>query len=344
MWKRLRLVSAIATIAATYLLPGGALGADETQPAATSSPQTRAVMTGEQVVRILDETVDWYRTLGAQQQSATQPSDLLILYANRQTADKVGHPRVRDRPSQRGAAEQRSGGGTEGGCESDGLAAGAAAGATATGRAAREMQAEIATSAQVATGAASKRAELQTTAPGAAERARPRERAPQSLGTMSQFAYQSDANGSGASALKEHIDAIAASIPSSRARRTAAAAAQLPRRRRRGAKHIRLARWAPLVRTAARRLGIWDLAANVLRLSDKIRTIDSVDRRTAALQDTFTQIRTPPLEQINGLSARGDALAQQADLRARLDSEERARSVRHAGVALQADRFDSSSR
>ena len=46
-------------------------------------------MTGDQVVQILDETVDWYRTLGAQQQAATQPSDLLILYANRQTADKV---------------------------------------------------------------------------------------------------------------------------------------------------------------------------------------------------------------------------------------------------------------
>ena len=46
-------------------------------------------MTGDQVVEILDETVDWYRTLGAQQQAATQPSDLLILYANRQTADKV---------------------------------------------------------------------------------------------------------------------------------------------------------------------------------------------------------------------------------------------------------------
>src|SRR5882724_5943600 len=48
-----------------------------------------SVLTGDQVVQILDETVDWYRTLGAQQQTATQPSDLLILYANQQTADKV---------------------------------------------------------------------------------------------------------------------------------------------------------------------------------------------------------------------------------------------------------------
>ena len=50
---------------------------------------SRAVMTSDQVIRILDETVDWYRMLGVQQQSATQPSDLLILYANRQTAERV---------------------------------------------------------------------------------------------------------------------------------------------------------------------------------------------------------------------------------------------------------------
>ncbi len=56
---------------------------------AADAPDARAVMTGDQVVQTLDETVDWYRTLGVQQQVATQPSDLLILYANRQTADKV---------------------------------------------------------------------------------------------------------------------------------------------------------------------------------------------------------------------------------------------------------------
>ena len=62
-------------------------------PAEESSPlMSRAVMTSEQVIRILDETVDWYRMLGVQQQSATQPSDLLILYANRQAADRVVSP------------------------------------------------------------------------------------------------------------------------------------------------------------------------------------------------------------------------------------------------------------
>src|SRR6185369_14717682 len=60
------------------------------QPAdAAIAEMSRAVMNGDQVIRILDETVDWYRMLGVQQQSSTQPSDLLILYANRQTADRV---------------------------------------------------------------------------------------------------------------------------------------------------------------------------------------------------------------------------------------------------------------
>src|SRR5215469_16662011 len=61
------------------------------QEQAAAPAQTNRVspLTAEQLVQILDETVDWYRTLGAQQQSATQPSDLLLFYANRQTADKV---------------------------------------------------------------------------------------------------------------------------------------------------------------------------------------------------------------------------------------------------------------
>jgi small-conductance mechanosensitive channel len=127
-------------------------------------------------------------------------------------------------------------------------------------------------------------------------------------GSMSQFTYQSDANGAGVNALKAHIDAIAVSIPSSSGGAGPAGSAS-------GSAAAPTAS-SPLSTgsdNGSGRLGIWDLAANVLRLSDKIRTIDIVDRRTAALQDTFTQIRTPPQEKIKALSARGDALAEQAD-------------------------------
>src|SRR5215471_20921525 len=59
------------------------------QVAATAAATSVSPLTADQLIEILDETVDWYRTLGLQQQSATQPSDLLLLYANRQTADNV---------------------------------------------------------------------------------------------------------------------------------------------------------------------------------------------------------------------------------------------------------------
>src|SRR5918995_1451633 len=78
---------------ATGVLTGIAVfavhAADAPTPAEASATPSRAVMTSDQVVQVLDETVDWYRTLGAQQQASRQPSDLLILYANRQTADQI---------------------------------------------------------------------------------------------------------------------------------------------------------------------------------------------------------------------------------------------------------------
>src|ERR1039457_6924084 len=85
-------------------LAGAAMAAAQTQPAATQPAATHpattqttpppaaphvSVLSGDEVVQILDETVEWYRTLGTQQQSASQPSDLLILYANQQTAAQV---------------------------------------------------------------------------------------------------------------------------------------------------------------------------------------------------------------------------------------------------------------
>jgi small-conductance mechanosensitive channel len=64
---------------------------------------------------------------------------------------------------------------------------------------------------------------------------------------------------------------------------------------------------------AAARFGIWQLAANVVRLSEKAATVAAIDQRTGALQSTFARVRTPLIDQLKTLSARGDALAAQAD-------------------------------
>jgi len=270
-------------------------------------------MTGEQVVRILDETVDWYRTLGAQQQSATQPSDLLILYANRQIADRAV-----------GLAFQIARANAELLSSEAEVTRKAAADAASSPQALQrvkqqldgrraEIQAEIAsTQRRLASAPKAQAAELQAKIAELQSELDLVNARRNLHDSMSQFIYQSDANGAGVNALKAHIDAIAVSIPSSGggAGPVGAGAGSAP-----GPAATPTSSSPPSAGSDRNlgRLGIWDLAANVLRLADKIRTIDVVDGRTAALQDTFTKIRIAPQEQIKTLSARGDALADQAD-------------------------------
>lgn len=274
-------------------------GADQPDPVAS-----RAVMTGDQIVQILDETVDWYRTLGTQQQAATQPSDLLILYANRQTADKVmavafeiARANAELISSETNAAREKE--------------EASSAEAQSLNRIKQqldqqraELQGEIETvRRQIGAASAKERGDLQARLPvlqGELDLINARRNL---FSNMTQFASES----TGANALKAHIDAIAASIPSANA--TAVTTTTMPAT---GSTSVTAA-----VSTSLSQFGVWDLTATVLRLSAKARTIETVDARTAKLQKTFTQIGNAPLEQLKALAARGDALAAESDSRDR---------------------------
>ena len=271
------------------------------------SPLTsRAVMTSEQVVQILDETVDWYRMLGVQQQSATQPSDLLILYANRQAADRVVALAFE---LARANAELLS---SQAEMEQE-EAPETANSPQALQRDQRDLdarrtaiQAEIAaTQRQLAAAETAERGALQAKVAELQSELDLVNARRNLLNNMVDFAHETDANGSGVSALKEHINAIAASIPAA----TRAPCRSSPQRMRAGPAGVGNAAPPPTIeQVGARRFGIWDLGTNVLRLQSKLSTIDEVDGRTEALQQTFTQIRAAPEQQIQALSARGDAL------------------------------------
>jgi len=303
---------AILLIAGALIDTSIAADAPSAAPPTQTTP-SRAVMTGEQVIRILDETVDWYRTLGAQQQWATQPSDLLILYANRQIADRVIGLAF---DLARANAELLS-------SEAE-VAQKAAADTASSPQAMQRVQQQL----------DARRAELQAeiTSLQRGLAARPKAQGGEMQARISQlqseldlvnarrnlyssiaqFTYQSDANGTGASALKAHIDAIAASLPSSSSGAApAAAAAGSPAGSVTAS--TALSASGSGSENGAGRIGIWDLASNVMRLADKLRIINTADRRTADLQNTFTQIGAPPQEKIKALSAQGDALAAQAD-------------------------------
>jgi small-conductance mechanosensitive channel len=282
-----------------------AWAADATSAAPVDVIDTRAVMTGDQVVQILDETVDWYRTLGIQQQAATQPSDLLILYANRQIAERVMALAFE---IARANAELLS--------SEANLAAQASedpASAQALSRAQKKLDeqraallAEIEVLRREAAAAPKQgKADLQAkiaVLQGESDLINARRNL---LVNMTQFAGQSDTNGFGANALKAHIDAIAASIPSASATRVSAAATTTEGGEDSGA--------GSSASASLSQFGIWDLASTVFRLSAKARAIETVDRRTESLHDVFIKIRTAPLERLKLLAARGDQLAAQAD-------------------------------
>ncbi len=310
----LALHASLAAAATAATTPAGqAAGAPAASP---DAPAVVAPMTGQQVIQILDQTIDWYRTLGIQQQAASEPSDLLILYDNRQTANQViGLAFELARANAEILAKQPQPKDT-GGAHSDAQSLTQLQNKFAAQAA--QVQAELdAARAQLAKARPAQKADVQakiSELQGELELIDARESL---LSTMSSFSSQNDTNGLSPSALKAQIDAMAVTAPASVGAPAAAATPAAPAAAAPGATvsstPASIASLTGASSIAAARYGIWDLAANVIRLSEKAATINAVDQRTAALQATFAQLRTPLISQLKGLSARGDALAVQAD-------------------------------
>ncbi|MGC1520747.1 MAG: mechanosensitive ion channel domain-containing protein [Steroidobacteraceae bacterium] len=285
------LAGAALVLALSWSAPAASLAA-----AAAAAPVTAA-----STIQMLDQTIDWYRTLGIQQQAANEPSDLLFLYDNRKTANQViGLAFDIAKTNAEALAKQPSSGepSTAAGSQTLDQLQKKLAGQAADVQAELESdrrQLTVARS-QHRTELAAKIAELQ----GEIDLINAKKSL---LGTLSTFSDQSRGEGFSADALKAQIDAMAVTMP------TATTASPSSPNVASGNSTATTGMGA----AAAARFGIWQLAANVVRLWEKISTIDDVDRRTVALQDTFARIRAPLIDQLKQLSARGDTLATQAD-------------------------------
>jgi small-conductance mechanosensitive channel len=291
-----------------------AAAADERpQPTAAVATAHVAVLSDDQVVQILDETVEWYRTLGTQQQTASQPSDLLILYANQQTASRVIGLAF---DIARANAELLSSEASNAPATPD-----AASSAQALDGLQKKLQAQRqavqsemdSVRRQVAASQKGSNNDLEAKLSELQGELAMIDARKNLLDTMAQFVSDSDSKTANANALKAHIDAIAMSVPSPGTVPAAPSApASSPAKSSAAAAPALFASSAGSGSTASR-AGIWDLAGNALRLSGKVSTINAIDRGTAALEQTFAKIRAAPLEQLKALSARSDALASQAD-------------------------------
>ena len=263
-------------------------------------------MSGPRIIQMLDETIGWYRTLGIQQTVATEPSDLLILYENRQVAGQVvalafdiARANVDVLARQSGNPSSPSSAAAQNLVQlQKKFAAQAAAAQSELDSTQRELgAARPAQKAQLQ----AKIAELQ----GELDLIDARKTL---LSTMATLASQSDSSGVSPSALKAQIEAMTVTMPAVANGPGAATANPAPAPPANAAQSLTGASNA-----AAVRFGIWDLAANAIRLSEKVATITAIDKRSADLQGAFQSVSTPLIDQLKALSARGDLLAAQAD-------------------------------
>jgi small-conductance mechanosensitive channel len=288
-----------ALLAAAALHGGDAQAADAAGPSAASGTRV-SVLSGEQVIQILDDTVDWYRTLGTQQQNATQPSDLLILFANRQTADKVVGLAFEIARANAELLSSEAGSGPDGADASSPHSLSEQHSQLDAQR--QSIQQEMSAGKQKRAASAKDKQDMAAKLPELQSELAMVDARKNLLDTMTEFVSANDPKAAGANDLKAQIDAIAATIPSASANPgSATPPAATP------------STVNDANKAAPARDGIWDLATNALKQRNKIDTIDVIDQHTAELAQTFHNISAQPINQLKSFAARSDALAAQAD-------------------------------
>ena len=295
-----------AAVIFSFGVAAGVAAPSGTAPS-TTAPQSRvSVLSAEQVIQILDETVDWYRTLGTQQQNATQPSDLLILFANRQTADQVVSLAIELARANSELLSSEAGAGQSVPDASSPQSLNQQQSQLDAQRASIEAEMaglkESGTASKGKQDVSAKLTELRGELAMVAARRN-------LLDTMTAFTDQNSPTQASVGALKAHIDAIAATLPTLS---VTPGSTTVP-----GAVQTSAAPMATLIgnetKTAATRSGIWDLGVMAVNLHGKIKSIDLVDQRTDLLAKTFLKVSDLPLKQLKMYSARSDSLAKQAD-------------------------------
>jgi small-conductance mechanosensitive channel len=278
--------------------------APASQPPASPGPDA------SQVVQFLNQTIAWYRQFPALERVATEPTDWMAVYNNRQTANQIvqiGFDFARARADS--IAKEASAGPAQNQGASSTQYQALRQWQTKIDQQIKDTQAERDSDLQKLGSATGKRrqqlqaevSELQ----GELALAQARRDA---LRSMVEFTSGAGTGGLGATGLRAQIEALAGSVPGALSNPA-------------GASHS--ATSAPNVQTdlltaaAANKPettpGIWGLTERVFALSDKIHTLDSAIAETDALAAASAQMRAPMVARLRSLSQQGDELAEQAD-------------------------------
>ena len=272
--------------------------------AAGSVAAPPAPMSAAEVIQMLDETVDWYRTLGAQQQIADEPSDLLILSENRQIANHVVGLAFE---VARASADQLVDSATSAASVNQAMTRrkrSPRGSTSSTRRCCPYSRRSIRRAREL--GGCAQEGPARVASQG--RRAAGRARSPQ---RQEKHARQHRHRGerqraTDVSSLRSQIDAMAVALPgtTSGAPQPAAAPAAQHSAGTRGTRALR-----PQPRVSASGMRPRTYSSSPRRLPRSTRSSGARD----ALQSALMQIQSKLVEQLRALSARGDALMAQAD-------------------------------
>lgn len=270
-----------------------------------------AVLSPAQLIDFLNQTIDWYHKVTIQQETATEPDEQLTLYDNRQIAKQVVQLAFEFARAQAETIEQATP-----------KKAVSPAGGLAQYQTLAQMQAKLdkdyqdteteleGDQKQLATAVGANRKKLSATISELQGEIALIQARRDAVESMAQFVSSSAAGSTGAAGLRAQIDALAASVPNVTESVAPASKSQPPA--------------APVtISNSADLSGIWDLAADLFRLSSKRGTINSLIEQTGALSASSAKLRGPFVAQLRALSTRGDQLSAQADTanKAMLDQE-----------------------
>lgn len=258
----------------------------------------------DQLIQYLNQSINLYHQTTIQQQIADEPQEQLLLYDNRQLATQSVQLAFQFARAQLDimSAEKPAAPAAK--------AAGAASGSqqyssltqmlAAIDKNLQDTQAEQDDDTRkLATTTGAKRAQLQSTISelqGEIALAQARRDAVRS---MLEFVGTSANSGLSANELRAEVDALASSVPSASGSGNAS-----------GPSHsqpfsLNDGKVAPT--------NLWDLFADLIGLSSKLRSVNSMIADTDALEQTSNNLRAPFVTRLRDLSKTGDVLAAQAD-------------------------------
>ena len=278
--------------------------------ATAAAPQNSAAapLSAAQVLQFLDQTIDWYHGIAVQQQIAATPTDYAILYDNRQAAAQAVRLSFEfARAEAAFAVEPTSVPTGQSAVMSQSQSLGQLQ--ARFDKQVQDTQAELDSDRQKLAAAAPKdRQQLQaqiSELQGELDLAGARRDA---VHSMLEFVTDSSANGLGATGLRAQIEALARTVPVMGQSPAATNAAGAPVTTAAAAASV-----SPATPKKTEANGIWNLTADAISLSGKIRSIESLIQQTDALANAAKKLRAPYVAELKTLSSRGDALGKAAD-------------------------------